>query len=78
MPKKRHLEAKPYLCDVWEEGEDDGEIEVVCRGAHVNLVWRAGTGWRGRPWRVDGGTIFLDRRVEISFEIFKPAYSNQN
>ena len=56
--KKRHLEAKPYLCDIWEEGEDDGEVEVVCRGAHVNLVWRARTGWGGRPWRVDGETIF--------------------
>ena len=62
MSKQNHLEAKPYLSDIWEEGEDDGEVKMVCRGAHVNLIWRTGSGWGGRPWRLDGEKIF---RIDI-------------
>ena len=43
LPSCDHLKAKPNLGDIGEEGKDDGEVEVVSRGAHVNLVWRAWT-----------------------------------
>ena len=44
-----NLKAKSYLGDVGEERKDDGEVEVVGRGDHVDLVWRARASWRGGP-----------------------------
>ena len=49
-----HLEAELYFCDIGKEGQDDGEVEVVGWGAHVDLVWGAWPGWGGRPRRIDG------------------------
>ena len=39
------LEAEAYLCDVGKERQDDGEVDVVGRGHHVDLVrshWAGG------------------------------------